>query len=105
MLGTVNGLLGGGGGMLAVPLLQKGAGYSAKCAHATAIAVILPVSFFSAAVYAFRGFAPLSLLVPTLLGVTFGGILGARLLNKLSVKWVNLAFAFFMLFAGLKMLF
>ena len=41
--GAANGLFGGGGGMIAVPLLRA-QGLEEKRAHATAIAVILPVS-------------------------------------------------------------
>ena len=40
-VGFVNGLLGGGGGMVAVPALC-GAGLGVASAHATAIAVVLP---------------------------------------------------------------
>ena len=42
-VGAANSLFGGGGGMLAVPLLCA-TGYAEKQAHATAILVILPVS-------------------------------------------------------------
>ena len=53
--GAANGLFGGGGGMIAVPLLRA-QGLEEKRAHATAIAVILPVSLLSFLLYAFRGF-------------------------------------------------
>ena len=40
-IGIINGLLGAGGGMLAVPALKK-LGLSQKDAHRNALAVILP---------------------------------------------------------------
>ena len=55
LVGAVNGLLGAGGGMLAVPLLTGAEGLPAKKAHATAIALILPLSAVSTLVYALTG--------------------------------------------------
>ena len=100
--GAANGLLGGGGGMLAVPALQR-AGYPEREAHATAIAVILPASLVSGAVYLAYGAAPPALLVPVALGVCAGGAAGAGLLSRLSSKWVSAIFALVMLAAGLWM--
>ena len=104
LVGATNGFFGGGGGMLAVPLL-KTTGLSEQQAHATAILVILPISAFSFAVYAFRGLCDLSVLIPTSIGVTVGGLLGAKLLGKLPMKWVSVAFACLQAFAGLWLLF
>ena len=101
-VGAVNGLFGGGGGMLAVPLLER-AGLEAKRAHATAIAVILPTSIASGLVYAVGGFVPVPILVPVALGVTLGGFLGARLLPHLPVRAVEILFGVLMLAAGVRM--
>ncbi len=98
-VGLANGLFGGGGGMLAVPLL-KGNGYKDKVAHATAILVIFPVSIFSVFLYFLRGIYQLSVLIPTAIGVTFGGFLGAKLLKKLPEKAVNYTFAILQVVAG-----
>ncbi len=104
LLGAVNGLLGGAGGMLAVPLLQAG-GLEARHAHATAIAVILPVCAVSGSVYLFGGLVPFGVLVPVALGVFSGGFLGAKLLGVLPVRAISLLFALLMLAAGWRMLF
>ena len=101
--GAVNGLLGGGGGMLAVPVLER-AGLKEKNAHATAIAVIAPASLLSGAVYLLEGLVPAGLWVPVLLGVLLGGALGARLLNVLPLKAVSLLFELVMLAAGIRLL-
>lgn len=102
--GAANGAFGGGGGMLAVPLLQA-TGLDEKKAHATAILVVLPISALSFLVYALRGAVASAVLVPVALGVTFGGFLGARLLGKLSEKIVGRVFAALQLAAGLFLLF
>lgn len=104
-IGAANGLLGGGGGMIAVPLLKRTAGLSALRAHATAIAVILPASVLSGAVYLFKGFVPSAVFLPAALGVAAGGFLGAKLLGVLPVRVVEIAFALLMLAAGVRMMF
>lgn len=104
LVGAVNGLLGGGGGMIAVPVLRA-QGLSARRAHATAIAVILPASAASGAVYLFGGLVPLSVLVPVSLGVALGGYFGAKLLGKLPAALISSLFAALMFAAGARMLF
>ncbi len=99
LVGAANSLFGGGGGMIAVPLLTQ-TGLEEKTAHATAILVILPVSLVSFILYAIRGFYEPTVLVPTAIGVTVGGVVGAWLLGKLPTKTVNLIFAFLQLAAG-----
>ena len=103
-VGLANGLFGGGGGMLAVPVLKK-TGLDAKRAHATAILVILPISFLSVALYFWQGLYDFSVLIPTALGVTAGGFLGATVLGKLPTKTVNAVFAVLQAIAGLFLFF
>jgi len=104
LVGVANSLFGGGGGMLAVPLLER-TGLTQKEAHATAILVILPVSAFSFLLYVLKGLYDFAVLIPTAIGVSVGGFFGARLLGKLPVKFVGPIFAVLQLFAGAWMLF
>lgn len=101
LLGALNGLFGGGGGMAAVPLLERT--LPVREAHATAIAAVLPATILSGVIYAFTGRAPLYLLLPTALGVTLGGILGAKLLPILPIRATELLFGVLMLAAGIGM--
>jgi len=103
-VGAANSLFGGGGGMIAVPMLAK-TGMTQKKAHATAILLILPISFVSFLFYAFRGLYDFSVMIPTAVGVSFGGIIGAKMLGKLPVKTVNLIFAFLQAAAGVFLFF
>ena len=100
-VGVVNGLLGGGGGMVAVPALIS-AGLEERRAHATAIAVILPVCLASALVYLFYGLLPFESFLPVAIGTFLGGIFGANALKNLSSRTVTFLFAAFMLAPGLK---
>ena len=102
-IGAANGLFGGGGGMIAVPLLER-ASLPARSAHATAIAVILPASAVSAIVYACHGLTPPHILLPVAIGVTAGGFFGAKLLTRVGAKLLEILFAALMLVAGVRML-
>lgn len=103
IIGVVNGLLGAGGGMLAVPLLKK-SGLEQKEAHATSIAVILPLSVISAATYLLNGSVTLSDSIPYLLPGAIGAVIGAVLLGKISDKWLRRVFGVFMIWAGIRLL-
>ncbi len=105
LIGLINGIFGGGGGMIAVPLMVKFLGYDNKTAHATAIAVILPVSLFTAIVYLFSGAFSVSIGLWTTAGVVGGGVVGAILLKKLNASSVGKIFALVMLLSGIKLLF
>lgn len=100
LTGIVNGLLGGGGGMLAVPVLQRN--MIAQKAHATAIAVILPASIVSGIVYLLSGYAPTEVLLPVTAGAVLGGFLGAKLLSRVPARPLTFFFALLMLAAGVK---
>ena len=105
LTGVCNGLFGGGGGMITVPVLTMLCGYEPKKAHATAIAVILPVSIISALIYLFKGYFQLELSIAVGVGVIIGGIIGAVLLKKFSNTVISKIFALLMLIAGVKLLF
>lgn len=101
--GFANGLLGAGGGMLAVPALQK-SGLGRKEAHANSVAVIMPLSLFSAVLYLVNGSVTVSdalLFVPWGL---IGAAVGTFLLRKLPDKWIRRLFAVFMIWAGIRLL-
>lgn len=103
--GLINGVFGGGGGMIVVPMLAFLVGLESKKAHATALIIILPVSIVSGLMYAVFGNFRLDIGIPVTVGVVAGGAAGAFLLKKLPPKWVVLIFAAVMLAAGVKMLF
>lgn len=81
-IGAVNGLFGAGGGMLAVPCLTYIGSLDEKSAHATAIALILPLCLVSSIAYGVGASFENGVILPTVLGVTIGGILGACLLKN-----------------------
>ena len=103
--GLISGLFGGGGGMVVVPCLKYLLKYETGSAHATAIAVILPLSVLSGIFYTAFGSFVWGTAVLVTFGVTAGGVVGAILLKKLDSKPITLIFSVVMAAAGVKMLF
>lgn len=102
-VGLVNGLLGAGGGMIAVPLLQR-LGLERKQAHANAVAVILPITVLSAALYLMKGYVSLSDSFIFIPGGIAGSLLGTLIMKKISPKWLKRIFGGFMIYAGVRLL-
>ena len=106
-VGLINGFFGGGGGMVVLPVLTMLFKYEQKNAHATAIAVILPISIVSAIAYLIGGVEKIFTLDTLFVsvGVMAGGLLGALLLKKINNAWLSKIFAVVMLVAGVKLAF
>ena len=100
--GLLNGLFGAGGGMAAVPLLRR-SGLETKQAHATSIAIILPISIFSAFLYWYNGTISLSDGLIYLPGGIVGAIVGALWMKKMNPIWLRRIFGCFMLYAGIRL--
>lgn len=104
LAGAVNGIFGGGGGMILLPLLSRWAGMDDRKLFATSVAVIFPICMVSTAVYFTQaGFSPADAL-PYLLGGAAGGLAGALSFQKVPVKWLKLLFAGFLLYGGVRYL-
>ena len=104
-IGFVNGLFGAGGGTLAVPFMERHLGVPEHKAHATAIAIILPLSIVSLFVYFGKTeIGWLEILYVSIGGVA-GGYIGAKLLRKFTSKWLHILFGGFMIAAAVRMVF
>ena len=102
--GFANGLFGSGGGTIIVPCFQKFLGMETKKSHATAIAVILPLSILSAVIYLWKVDILWKEALIVSAGGIAGGLVGAKLLNKLSGKWIHRIFGAFMIAAAVRMI-
>ena len=103
LVGVLNGLLGAGGGMLAVPMLKK-LGLNQTKAHATAVAVIFPLSAASTIAYLLMGRFAWGDAAPFLLPGAVGALAGGLLLAKIPGQWLRKIFACFMIWAGVRMI-
>ena len=104
LAGIVNGLFGGGGGMVLLPLLGKEKSLAGRALFANSVAIILPICMVSVAASALRGTLPLFEALPYCIGGSIGGIVGGRLFKKLPPRWLKRMFALFLLYAGIRYL-
>lgn len=104
LIGVTNVLIGACGGIIAVKSLKKEE-MDQTCAHATSIAVILPLTLFSAIIYLSKGFVNFSeatfFMIPGILGAIFG----SYLLRRISNKNLKKIFSLFIIYAGFRMFF
>lgn len=102
--GLTNGLFGGGGGMVFLPILSRWGGLAQRKLYATCVGVIFSVCLVSAAVYLWRGGVSLYAALPYLAGGLIGGFLGGKLYGRVSTKLLKWLFAAFLFYAGVKYL-
>jgi len=101
--GILNGLLGAGGGMVIVPMLEK-SGLKPSSSHATSIAVIVPLCILSAALYLFGKNFSLNDALPFLPAGLIGAYIGAKTLPHIPETMLRRIFGAFMLYAGWRLL-
>lgn len=102
--GILNGLLGTGGGILAVAFLRH-QGLSPPEAHATALSLMLPLSILSLTVYYFHGNFPVREILPFIVPALLGASLGSLILKKISSAHLRLIFALLLLYSAVRTLF
>lgn len=102
--GLVNGLFGGGGGMLFVPALTWQHRLNDRQVFATCVAVILPICCVSAAVYILRTDFDFLFALPYLIGGLAGGWVGGKTYGKVKTVWLKRLFAAFLLYGGVRYL-
>lgn len=103
--GFFNGLFGSGGGTIVVPAMVFLLEVEEQRAHATAIAVILPLSVISSFVYFNNGLIDWKLTLDVVLGGMVGGYIGAKILNKFSDGMLRKIFGISMIIASIRMVF
>lgn len=102
--GLVNGILGGGAGVIVVLLLSGIVSLQQRQAQATALLVVLPMTILSAVLYICNGSIPLWDTVIVCVACTIGGLVGALLLGKTDNRWAKLIFAILLCIGGVRMI-
>lgn len=103
LTGIVNILVGACGGIVAIEALKL-RGVDQTKAHATAIAVILPLTLISAVGYLLKGRVSLGDCGVYILPGLVGAVIGSWLLPKIPSKLLGKFFSAFMIYAGVRML-
>lgn len=100
--GLANGLFGGGGGSLLVPLLIRVCKLEERRAFATSVAVILPLCVLSVGIYFLRGGLDIQTALPYLLGGTLGGWLGGKWFRGVKLPWLRRGFGLLLIYGGIR---
>lgn len=104
-VGIFSGLVGVGGGILVVPALIYGFGFSQLAAQGTSTALLLPpIGIFAAYTYYKNGFVDVRAAALICAGFVFGGYFGAKLAIALPKDAVRRIFGGFLLLVSLKFL-
>ena len=102
-IGTFSGLFGIGGGIVLVPGLVLLFGFSQQEAQGTSLAALsVPILIFAALVYYQNGKLQIPVVAAVALGMMFGAVIGALLVTRVPVAWLQLGFGGLLLYLGFK---
>ncbi|MGE4282278.1 MAG: sulfite exporter TauE/SafE family protein [Clostridia bacterium] len=101
--GLCNGLFGSGGGTIAVPAMEIVLDVEEHRAHATALAIILPLTLISAFFYIQHDYVNWNLTWQVSIGGIIGGYIGAKILKKIPANILRKIFGIFMIIAAVRM--
>ena len=106
LVGILSGVFGVGGAILAVPILIFGFKFDQKFAQGTSLAMLLPptgaLAFWQ---YYKNGHADVKFGLLMAVGVFFGGYVGGRLAQAMSVGGLRKGFAIFLVLVAAKLFF
>ncbi len=103
--GIICGLFSAGGGLILVPAYVYILKMDEVKARATSVFSILPMVIVSGLMYYKGNYMDWKLGVYCAIGGIIGGILGAKLLKKISVNKLKFMFILFLIYASVKMIF
>ncbi len=101
--GVVSALLGIGGGLIKVPLMNLAMGVPLRVATATSNLMIGITAAASAIIYLMRGGIDPYVAGPTAVGVFLGASLGSRTAHRIDVRWLRLMFVVVLLVTAWQM--
>lgn len=102
--GLISGLFAAGGGMIVVPALIHLFKLEDAKARATSVFAILPMVITSGIFYYTNDYIDWNLGIKCAIGGTIGGIIGAKLLKKMSTKTLKIMFLIFLIYTSVKMI-
>jgi uncharacterized protein len=102
--GIVSALLGIGGGIVKVPLMNVGMGVPLRIATATSNLMIGITAAASAIIYLLRGEIDPYVAAPTAIGVFIGASIGSRLGHRVDLRILRWLFVIVLLYTGVQML-
>ena len=102
--GIVSGLFASGGGMILVPSFIYLLKMKDVESRATSVICILPMVVTSGIIYYTNNYIEWKIGLLCAIGGVIGGVVGAKLLNKLPERYLKIAFTIFLIYASYKMI-
>ena len=102
--GTVNGLFGGGGGMILVPILTHYTRIEETKVFPCSVSIILPICIISLCAQLLDGKLPFREAWPYLVGGAIGGFLSGYAGNKIPTKYLHRILGILILWGGVRYL-
>lgn len=103
--GIISGFFASGGGMILVPAFVYFLNLDEKVARGTSILAILPMVITSSIFYFKDNYMDWKIGILCAIGGIVGGVIGAKMLKKLSNTFLRVLFVTFLLYASFKMIF
>ena len=105
LAGGICGLLGSGGGIVLLMMLRRLDPDHPRACFATCVTVTIGLALMTVWQYHQKDILNLTAAMPLVFPACAGGILGAKLLGKIDVKWLGRLFSVICLIGGIRMLF
>ena len=102
--GIICGLFAAGGGMIVVPALIHIFKLEDTKARATSVFAILPMVIASGIFYYTNDYIDWNLGIKCAIGGTIGGVIGAKLLGKISTQTLKIMFVIFLVYTSIRMI-
>ena len=102
--GIISGLFASGGGMILVPAFIYLLKMKDVESRATSVICILPMVVTSGIFYYKNNYMDWKIGMLCAIGGIAGGVVGAKLLNKLPTKYLKIAFTIFLIYASYRMI-
>ncbi|HLT58525.1 MAG TPA: sulfite exporter TauE/SafE family protein [Limnochordales bacterium] len=103
--GTLSGLLGVGGGIIIVPVLNQVFHVPMPVAVGTSLLIIIPTALVGSLTHYTKGNLQLQIALPVMIGTIAGGYLGARLAGAVPELLLKRLFALLALYTAFRMFF
>jgi uncharacterized membrane protein YfcA len=104
LAGVLSALVGIGGGILKVVAMDRLMRMPFKASTTTSNLTLMVTAGASAGIYLHRGQIDPRLAGPVAIGAVLGSLLGARLITRLSTKWLRRVFAIVVVASGIELL-
>ena len=104
-VGLIAGLLGGGGSVFTVLVIDLVMGFPTRVALTTSNLIMGVIALASIGVYLERGLINMRVMTPVILGVLCGAFLGATLLRQLKSQSLRIIFLSVLSFLGVQMIY